>query len=133
MNYPCPHCQEAECLPIDGTHWLSCPGCGRGYDQDDLAEYYSSERVKSREDRATDSQIRAAWDEQERVHREPGGGDDGLSMTWDVPVNEANQCIVSVKVAADSKKRHVIRVRGLACRTEYAQAAIAELIQEENP
>ena len=121
-SFVCPNCCEAECAAVQGTHWLACPGCGRAYDEDDLADYYDR-----KEDKQLARDIKACWDEQERISREPGGGDDGLAMTWDVAINEANSVNVSTKVEIiDGRK--VVRVKGLDKPSKVVHAAIDRLL-----
>ena len=125
-RYPCPCCMESELEPRADSHWLHCSSCGREYDPGDMEEYYSR---KARRDETL--AIRACFKSQENLPRESGGGDDGLAMGPDVPVNEADQCIVSVKTERVGGKNKIIRIKGVRATAREARDALRALLFPE--
>lgn len=122
--YVCPNCVEAELVAQPGSNWLSCPGCGRYFDKDDMAEHYGPQES---EESQRDREIRACFYEDMHKPRASGGGDDGLAMTFDFAYVDDS----IVYVGEEKTKVVVLRVRGLDCSTKEAQEAIMALIRKE--
>jgi len=99
-----------------------------------MEEYYSPERQARREEREDAAEsariIQSCWDAEANRPHASGGGDDGLSMTDDIPINEANECIVTVTSEHLAKKTRVMRFRGLDCTAHELRESMADLTKE---
>lgn len=83
MNYTCPYCRETITVTDQAAIYTGCVSCGREYLTDELPVIYTR-TLAARQAREARREIEEVLRDQNR-RRQPGGGDDGLAMTWDIP------------------------------------------------
>ncbi len=116
-DYTCIKCVEGE-LRKTGEHFWNCEACGFGYTTASLAAYYTAKPAQEKA-----RQARQCFEEStRRKPNAPGGGDDGLSMTDDVPWHDDS--IVSVATEVTEKRDRILRIPGLRAKTEEIRRAL---------